>query len=69
MSESTLESYVQLHEDITIWYVVDGYQAIYSVQDDAYQVAKAKGGTIEQALSNLLDILRTKTLQEWRVSK
>jgi len=62
----TLESYVQLHEDITIWYTVDSYQVIYSVQDGGRQVITLKADTIALALDGLLEQLKKKPLQEWR---
>lgn len=65
---SKLEDYVQLHEEVTVWYVVDGWQAFYTVQDGEVKVAEAHGPTISLALAALCQILDKKTLAEWRKS-
>lgn len=43
----------QLHERYNIYYVVDGWIAQLTVQDDAYVALEAKGASVEQALVNL----------------
>ena len=48
-----LEKYIGLHQQVEIYYVVDGYEAVYLVIDGAKQSASAKGKTIEEALLNL----------------
>lgn len=60
-----MDKYVQLHEEIKIWYVVSHYQADYYVQDGQREVASGHGDSIEEAMKNLLEVLQTKTLQEW----
>lgn len=48
-----LDKLVQLHENVTIIYVVDGYNAILYRRDGYDRVVEAKGQTILEALINL----------------
>lgn len=48
-----LDAKVQLHEEIRVYYVVDGYVAVYSGQDGNRDLTEARGETVWEALVNL----------------
>ena len=48
-----LESKVQLHENIDIYYCVDGYGARFYTGDGGHTVAEGKGKTLLEALIDL----------------
>jgi hypothetical protein len=53
-----LEARLGLHEELSIIYVVDGYQATLLTSDGAVALAAASGPTIAEALNRLSDVLR-----------
>jgi hypothetical protein len=50
-----LEEYTGLHEEIRIYYVVDGYQAEFQEQDGDKTILSVHGKTIIEALQTLND--------------
>lgn len=53
MSYHELEKRVQLHEEVEVYYTVDGYQAEFVTNDGATVLASAHADTIEDALVDL----------------
>lgn len=48
-----LEKLLNLHQEISIIYIVDGYEAILYTNNMRYKLTKAQGATIYEALANL----------------
>lgn len=48
-----LDAKIQLHEELRIYYVVDGYVAVYSTSDGNRDVIEARGETVWEAIRNL----------------
>lgn len=62
----TLDNYCQLHERIDILYVVDGWEARYSIADGDVFVISAMGESIMQAMFNLDILLAAKSREDWK---
>lgn len=65
-SLENIERCCQLHERVTLTYVVDGYMAALLTRDGELQVLHAKADSIFAALTRLDEKLKTETLASVR---
>lgn len=64
-----IENCCQLHEEIRIIYIVDGYDVVLSTMDGQREYANAQGPSILEALAKLNVMLQGKTLENVRRDK
>lgn len=63
----TLDSAIQLHEQLEVVYLVSHYEARISIQDGGRQILKSKGDTVDEAIRELEKrLLNYNTIQELR---
>lgn len=63
---NTWEDALGLHEVVEIIYVVDGYEAIFYIQDGQLELHRAKGATVARAMVGLLAMLKEAQWDERR---
>lgn len=66
-----IDNLLQLHEDIQIIYVVDGYEALFLNQNGMRGVRTCKAKSVREAFEGLCEIMEQdfKTLEDVRLCK